>query len=283
MIRFEDFARAHGLLVDSVYPSERIQRCATSEHPHKKNGAFSWDGVRGFIWNWADEAKAIWFNNPDQKPLTDAEKKAYIAKKLGDRAEVENRYKNAAITAQSLLNDAEIKEHQYLTYKGFETEKGFVNGIELIIPMRNVLTNELQTLQRIYWIADERRYEKKMLSGGRAKGAVFVLGTKGAQESVLCEGYATGLSIKKAADSVGLKLSVIVCFSDSNMVYVASQLKGKCYIFADNDQSNAGENAAIKTGLPYVMADDIGQDANDLMFTSGLFAVAQKLMEVRRK
>lgn len=283
MMRFEDFARAHGLLIDSVYPSDRIQRCATSEHPHKKNGAFSWDGVRGFIWNWADEAKAIWFNDPTQKPLSDAEKKAYIQRKLGDRAEVDKRYKNAAIAAQMMLRDAEIKEHQYLIYKGFDSEHGFVSGIELLIPMRNVLTNELQTLQRIYWIAEERRYEKKMLSGGRAKGAVFVLGSKNAHESILCEGYATGLSIKKAAESIGLKLSVIVCFSDSNMVYVASQIKTKCFVFADNDKSKAGENAAIKTGLSYVMADEVGQDANDLMLSHGLFAVSQKLMEVRAK
>lgn len=282
-LRFEDFARANGLLLDTAYPSERIQRCATVDHPNKRNAAYSWDGVRGFVWNWAEEAKAIWFNDPNQKPLTDAEKQAYIAKKFGNRAEVEKRYKNAAIAAQMLLRDAEIAEHQYLTYKGFATDKAFVSGIELLIPMRNVMTNELQTLQRIYWIAEERRYEKKMLSGGKAKGAVFVLGNKNAQETILCEGYCTGLSIKKAAESVGLKLSVIVCFSDSNMVYVASQLNTKCYIFADNDASNAGEKAALKTGLPYVMADEVGHDANDLMQSKGLFAVAKKLMQLRQK
>lgn len=282
-MKFEDFARANGLLIDSAYPSERIQRCATVDHPHKRNGAFSWDGVRGFIWDWASDAKAIWFNDPNQQPLTDAEKKAYIAKKMGDKAQVEARYKKAATDAQNMLSQAEITEHQYLTYKGFEAEKGFVSGIELLIPMRNVLTNELQTLQRIYWIAEERRYEKKMLAGGKAKGAVFILGNRQAKESILVEGFATGLSVKKAAESVGLNLSVIVCFSDSNMVYVASQLKQKVYIFADNDISQAGEKAAIKAGLPYVMADEVGQDANDLHLKSGLFAVAQKLMELRRK
>ena len=283
MMQFEHFARAHGLLVDSVYPSERIQRCATSDHPHKKNGAFSWDGVRGFIWDWASESKAIWYNDPNQQPLTDAQKQAYIAKKLGDKAQVEASYKKAADKAKSLLASAEISEHQYLTYKGFDTEKAFVSGIELLIPMRNVITNELQTIQRIYWLAEERRYEKKMLAGGRAKGGVFVLGNKSASEFILCEGYATGLSIKKAAESIGLKLAVIVCFSDSNMVYVASQLNTKCYVFADNDSSNAGENAAIKTGLAYVMSDVLGEDANDLMLRAGLFAVAKQIMAVRQK
>ena len=282
-MNFENFARAHGLLVDSVYPSERIQRCATSDHPHKKNGAFSWDGVRGFIFDWANDAKAIWYNDPNQQPLTDAQKQAYIAKKLGDKAQVEAIYKKAADKAKSLLEGSEITEHQYLTYKGFDTEKAFVSGIEMLIPMRNISTNALQTIQRIYWLADERRYEKKMLAGGRAKGGVFVLGNKSASEFILCEGYATGLSIKKAAESIGLKLAVIICFSDSNMVYVASQLSTKCYVFADNDSSNAGENAAIKTGLPYVMSDVLGEDANDLMFRAGLFAVAKQIMAVRQK
>lgn len=282
-MNFENFARAHGLLVNSVYPSERIQRCATSDHPNSKNGAFAFDGERGFIWDWANESKAIWYNDPNQTPLTDAQKQAYIVKKLGDKAQLEASYKKAADKAKSLLASAEIGEHQYLTYKGFETEQAFFSGIEMLIPMRNVSTNALQTLQRIYWLADERRYEKKMLAGGRAKGAVFVIGSKAATEFILCEGYATGLSIKKAAESVGLKLSVIACFSDSNMVYVASQLKTKCYVFADNDNSKAGENAAIKTGLPYVMSDLVGEDANDLMLRSGLFAVAKKLLELRQK
>ena len=283
MTRFEDFARAHGLLIDTAYPSQRIQRCATVDHPRSKNGAFSWDGLRGFIYDWAGEAKAIWFNDPSQKPLTEEQKRAYIAQKLGNKVEIENRYKNAAIAAKNLLASCEIKEHQYLMFKGFETEKGFVNGDELIIPMRNYLTNELQTVQRIKWLPEIRKYEKKMLLGGRAKGSVFVLGQIKADETIFCEGYATGLSIKKASESIGLKMAVIVCFSDSNMVYVASQLKKKSYIFADNDQSQAGLNAAIKTGLPYIMADKVGQDANDLMLDSGLFAVAKKLMEVRQK
>lgn len=282
-MNFENFARAHGLLVDSVYPSERIQRCATSDHPHKKNGAFAFDGVRGFIWDWASESKAIWYNDPNQQPFTDAQKQAYIAKKLGDKAQLEASYKKAADKAKSLLASAEISEHQYLTYKGFATDKAFVSGIEMLIPMRNFATNELQTIQRIYWLADERRYEKKMLAGGRAKGAVFVIGNKSAQEVICCEGYATGLSIKKAADSVGLRVCVMVCFSDHNLAYVASLLKQKTYIFADNDVSKAGETAALKTGLPYVMADEVGQDANDLMLKHGVFAVAKKLMEVRQQ
>ena len=282
-MRFEDFARAHGLLIDSVYPSQCIQRCSTVDHPHKKNGAFSWDGLRGFIYDWAGEAKAIWFNDPTQQPFTDEQKSAYLAQKLGNKVDIEKRYKNAANVAKTLLAECEIKEHKYLQYKGFNEEKCFVRGDELIIPMRNYLTNELQTVQRIKWITETRCYEKKMLSGGRAKGAVFVLGNQSAPESIFCEGYATGLSIKKAAESIGLKLSVIVCFSDSNMVYVAQQLSKKAYIFADNDTSNAGEKAAIKSGLPYIMADEIGHDANDLMLKEGLFAVAQKLMEVRQK
>lgn len=283
MMNFHDFARAHGLIINDLYASDRIQRCATADHPHSKNGAFSWDGIRGFIWDWANEAQAIWFNDPNQKEFTDAEKKAYLAQKMGDKAQAEARYQKAAVDAQMMLSQAEITEHQYLIYKGFPLEQGFVSGEELLIPMRNISTGKLQTLQRIYWLKDERKYEKKMLLGGRAKGGVYILGNRSAQECILVEGYATGLSVKKAAESIGLNLAVIVCFSDSNMVTVAEQLKTKACVFADNDESQAGEKAAIKTGLPYVMADVVGQDANDLMANASLFAVAKKIMEARRK
>jgi putative DNA primase/helicase len=54
-------------------------------------------------------------------------------------------------------------------------------------------------------------------------------------------------------------------------------------VFADNDVSKTGENAAIQTGLPWTMADQVGYDANDLHKNNGLFAVVAKIMAVRAK
>ena len=122
-----------------------------------------------------------------------------------------------------------------------------------------------------------------MHPGMKAKAAVFRMGDKAAPETFLCEGYATGLSILAALRSVGLRASVLVCFSAGNLVTVAPAIRGKGFVFADNDRSEAGERAAQQTGLPYCMSDRVGEDANDLHMRAGLMAVCQHLMTVRRK
>jgi phage/plasmid primase-like uncharacterized protein len=151
----------------------------------------------------------------------------------------------------------------------------------LLIPMRSLATNELQGLQTIRWISEERRYEKKMMAGMKARGAVFRMGSHAAPETFLVEGYATALSVVAALRSAGMQGSVLVCFSAGNLVRVAPLVKGKCFVFADHDESHAGEKAAQQTGLPYCMSVDLG-DANDLHMKAGLMAVCAQLMAVRR-
>ena len=75
--------------------------------------------------------------------------------------------------------------------------------------------------------------------------------------------------------------AVVVCFSASNLIQVADQIKGRRYVFADNDESLTGQKAAEATGLPWVMADTVGWDANDLHFEKGLFEVVSKIMKCR--
>ena len=120
-----------------------------------------------------------------------------------------------------------------------------------------------------------------MLHGMKAKNAVFRLGPKTASETILCEGYATGLSIELAVRLLRLNAAVMVCFSAGNLVNVAPQIKGRKFVFADNDESQAGENAAKKTGLPYCMADTVGFDANDLHVRDGLYKLADMVMRAR--
>ena len=153
----------------------------------------------------------------------------------------------------------------------------------MLIPMRNVVSNKLQGYQQIYWNAEEMKYEKKMLTGMRAKNAVFYIGGREADEAWLVEGFATGLSLHQALRSCGLKASVVVCFSASNLVAVADQIKGKRFIFADNDASETGQKAAESTGLPWTMADEVGMDANDLHVKKGLFNVVEKIMKLKKK
>jgi len=280
---FVQFARAHDLEIGDLTPSERIRRCPTVDKPRSKNGAYFWDGSRGWVFNWSGEAKTHWYQDPNAKPWTDEEKRAWAMKRQQAAAEASRKHENAALHAAVLMRSAVPGPHDYLERKGLGQVQGMVlpDGA-LLVPMRDRMDNTLVGAQVIRWLPDERKWEKKMVPGMKAKGAVLRLG-KSTQETFLCEGYATGLSIELAARSIGLSAAVQVCFSDSNMVYVAQSVKGRAFVFADNDKSGAGERAALETGLPYCMSDVVGEDANDLHARGGLMAVAQLLMSVRRR
>ena len=283
MSDFLSFATAHGLQIDRLYPADRVQRCATLEKPRGKNGAFFWDGLRGWVSDWAQGGDINWFEGGEKKAFTEEQRKAWAQRRQATETRQQDGWRKAAITAQNILRECETKEHNYLHYKGLGDSMGLVDADgALIVPMRSAQTNELQGAQRIIWSAEDRKYEKKMLPGMRAKGAVLRLGPQRAQETFYCEGYATGLSIELATHQMRLSAAVMVCFSDSNLVLVATSIKGRGYCFADNDKSGAGERAAKASGLPYCMSDVEGQDANDLHKTSGLMAVCALLMKVRR-
>ena len=286
MSTFIDFARAHGVEIDpaKLYASERIKRCGTTEKPKGKNGAYFWDGERGWIWNWSGDARVQWFHDDKATPWTEAEKAAWKAKRQAAQASQEQDYQRAAVRAAEMMRSASPKVHDYLHRKGFPDAQGLVSEDgALLIPMRHLVTNNVQGVQVIRWDEETRTFTKKMNPGMRAKGAVFRMGDKTAPETILCEGYATGLSIVAALRSVGLRASVLVCFSAHNLELIAPQLKGRAYVFADHDKSGTGEKSAQATGLPYCMSPEMGEDANDLHARAGLFAVCQLLMEVRRR
>jgi len=280
---FIAFARAHGVEIGDLIASDRIRRCATTDKPRSKNGAYFWDGARGWVFNWSGKARTQWYEDPNAKPWTDEEKRAWAMKRQTMAADIERKNENASVFASMLLRSAVPGVHDYLSRKGLGNVQGLVlpDGA-LMVPMRNLATNALQGAQVIRWLPDEMRWEKKMVPGMKAKGAVLRLG-KSTHETFFCEGYATGLSIELAARSVGLSASVLVCFSDSNMAYVAPMVKGRGFVFADNDKSGAGERAAQATGLPYCMSAVVGEDANDIHVRAGLMAVATHLMEMRRR
>jgi putative DNA primase/helicase len=232
-----------------------------------------------------------WRDNGEHRgPLTEqeqAEKRraraARDAATIAEEARKHRAYRAAADAAQKVIEQCEIKTHFYLNSKGLPEAVALVNDSTLIVPMRNLETNQIQGLQSIDWVPGERRWEKKMASGMRAKGAVLRLGSQRAKETFLCEGYATGLSIELALRRLRLNAAVLVCFSDSNLVYVATLIKGQAFVIADNDLSLAGEKAAKKTRLPYCMSDVVGEDANDLHQRAGMVALCKLIIDVRRR
>jgi putative DNA primase/helicase len=283
-MNFIQFARAHGVEVDydRLYPSDKIRRTGTVLKPRSTNGSYFWDGKRGWVMDWSGEAKVVWYNDPDAKPWSEDEKRAWGEKRRAQVSDQQKKYDAAAQHAQELLKMAKMESHPYLEYKGFKEEKGFVLDNKLLVPMRNVSTSKLQGYQEIYFDYGARKYEKKMMFGMRAKNAVFYIGARQVPETWLVEGYATGLSLHKALRTCGLKSSVVVCFSASNLIAVADQIPNQRFVFADNDLSGTGQKAAQETGLPWTMADEVGNDSNDLHVKHGLFAVVGKVMELRK-
>jgi putative DNA primase/helicase len=280
---FLTFSRAHGLIIDELHAPGRVMRCGTTDKPRSKNGAWFWDGRRGWVSDWAAGGDLHWFDGGDKQIFTPEQKKAWAQKKRSLEAMQQTGWQQAAHKAALMLRDCELKEHNYLHSKGFPATNGFVDGEgRLLVPMRNVMTNAVQGLQTIAWIPEERRYIKKMMHGMRAREAVFKIGPQRPLETVFCEGYATALSIEAATRQMRLNTAVVACFSDGNMAAVAAMHKGRAYCIADNDASGAGQRAAEKAGLPYVMSETIGYDANDEHQKNNLMNVCKLIMKARK-
>lgn len=293
---FVQFARSMGLDLDVVKRYGVICRCPTFLKPHKKNGAYlAFGDGGGWVIAYDGDGELHWYNDPAARPLTDEERAKLAARRQLLRDEMAHKQRAAAEWAARMLTLAKPKEHGYLQLKGFKDTPGLVlpEG-ELFIPMRDVRTNELLGAQIVQWLPEERRWEKKYLYGMRTKGAVMRLGPRQAAELVLCEGYATALSIEAAIKQMRLNAAVLVCFSAHGVQVAAERTTGRRYVIADNDPiqtdpvkakqhpGETGQRAAAATGLGWAMADTPGWDANDLHQKRGLMAVCAVVMAARR-
>lgn len=273
---FADFCRSHGLIVEHIEPGRWI-RVPTTDHPRKRNGAYKFLGDIGWVQNHAIEIDVSTWR-------ADGDNAAGNTREIVEKArEFERRqrdgWKRAAKRAAQLVADSTHAEHGYLHLKGFGPQKALVSGDDLIVPMRHWKTNDLVGAQVIRWNSDDMKWEKKMLPGMRAKGAVFRIGPWPVRRTWLVEGFATGLSVEAALKVLRLRDAVLVCFSAGNLIHVASVIDCEGAVFADNDASGAGERAAQATGLRYCMAGQVGFDANDLHKREGIFKVASLMLD----
>jgi len=269
-MNFVQFAEAHGLILKGIEGDGRWHRVPTTDKPRHRNGAYKYLGDVAFVQNHATMAEvAVWKANTSIGPIdaTTIRRQQAIAKR-----EVEEQQRAAAKVASEALRNATLSTHPYLARKGFPDEMGLVDDGMLLIPMRDYANyRNVLSVQRI-----SPTGEKKFLYGGRSRGAVFKIGN--GRERWFCEGYATGLSIKAALESMYRQATVVVCFSANNMELVAKDQPG--YVFADNDASETGQKAAEAIGSPWVMSPMVGEDANDYMQRMGVPALAKLMREV---
>lgn len=185
------------------------------------------------------------------------------------------RQQQAAQKAADMIRRATVAPHPYLARKGFPSALGLVLGESLLVPVRDVTAYQrVLSLQEI-----SPTGEKRFLPGGRTRLGVLRIGQRDAERVVLCEGYATGLSLSAALARLGRTHAVIVCFSARNLELVAPHYPG-AVVAADNDASGTGEMSAKVTGLPWTMPPTVGTDFNDLHQAKGVHAVTEALRDL---
>lgn len=246
---FLSFAASYGLLIEHAVQGKWV-KVPTADHPRKKNGSYKLDGSVGWVQNYASMERPAMWKDKDYTPPDPA-----VLRKTLAKAEEERRVKQIAAAKKAgwIMHNAKCGHHPYLAAKGFPNEKGWIWEGKLVIPMR--INGDLVGCQLI-----DQDGTKKFLYGQQSKGAVASFDTKG--RVILCEGYATALSVRRALKTAKARYNIQVCFSAGNMEELAKQHQD-CIVIADNDKSGTGQRVAKKVKRPYWISPIMGEDAND--------------------
>lgn len=266
---FLSFVRAHGILIDTVPPVGRWIRLPTQTHPRKRNGAVKFMGNFGFCQEHSTmQEVAVWRAEGESQAAI--ERVQQVAQQAAQ--ETERKQREAAAKAAQMLAESELLTHPYMAAKGFPDERVNVLDGVMLVPMR--VGRDLVGAQQI-----TAEGGKKFIFGQRSSMAEFVMTAGQDGVHVVCEGYATGLSVRAALATLRRPYYVHVAFSAGNMKKIAQALPSGLAI-ADNDASETGEKTCKEIGWPYWMSDTVGEDCNDYHQRRGLFALAQGLQKM---
>lgn len=194
----------------------------------------------------------------------------------------------AAALALEMMAQADLETHPYLAAKGFPDRKVLVREGKILIPMLDYLhCNPLEDrkVRGLQMIGEDG--SKEFLPGQRVSGCVQFLGSgsRRPQELWFCEGFATGLSVQRALESI-LRHDdrIVICFNASNMARIASTAK-RGFVVSDHDDWKsdrqrylAGQKAAWESGRPFWIPPESG-DANDYEAAHHFRALADSLRE----
>lgn len=258
-MRFEQFAQAHGLIINSLILDKWV-RVPTIDHPKKRNGAYIFDGRMGAVINFAVHDKHQIYKT-DEPFTPDPQAAARRRKMEHDRLQ---RQQAAANRATGILNQATLETHPYLIRKGFN-DKGYVWRDSLVLPMR--INQRLVGCQLI-----DAGGTKRFLTGQQTKGASLVMNNKG--QNILVEGFATGMSVRRALKHLRERYCIHVCFSAGNMIEVARGMDNPLVV-ADHDPM--GIRTAKKISSRMWLSDEPGEDFNDTEIRVGTSAAAESI------
>lgn len=265
MSDFLEFAKSYGLTIRHLRTG-KLSRCATIDHPTKRNGSYAFHGDWGWLVNWETPlGTLVW---QDKYRARSPEEQADLRRRIKEEKERHAKERArlaeaAAKKAVKILSECALSTHPYLARKGFPKMLGNVlkeeDGELLVIPM--YYGDRLCGCQKI-------GEGKRFLYGQRTLDAYFRIGN--GKRKFICEGAASGYSLQEILASLKIPYSVFVSFSANNAVRLAKTHQDAFFI-ADNDESQTGQKAAEASGLPWWMPEPVGFDINDLHVTRGLF------------
>lgn len=274
----------------------------------KGDGSVIVDEDRVTGWNWqTGEMKTVWL----KEDRTPEDKRRFAERRAKDEAEERRKAARAAQIAFNLVAAARQSTHPYLARKGFPDELPLTLDAEQVRDIAGFADRNGEFFPADYLVGGKRAIvvparidrkiasvqliwedgTKKFLAGGAMGGASHRIATGAA--TWLCEGYATGLSLRAALRGLHRTDAILVCFSAANIVKVAHSIEGRCFVAADHDlppKSNpdqfggigAGEFFARQAGVPYAMPSEPGTDINDLHVAAGVFAVQRLVSDLVR-
>ena len=270
----------------------------------KGDGRLICDDRRVTAWNWVEGSKAtVWLAG--RESISAADRQKYAREVAEAERKARDRADRAASIAAQIVAAATVGRHAYLAAKGFPDETALVIGRDKLAGILEAAKKKIDSLITpegyVGLVVPARRGSaitsvqliwedgaKKFLAGGAMEGATHRI-TKG-RDVWLSEGLATGLSLRAALRGLRRADTVLMCFSASNLAKVAGTISGRRYIAADHDKPLAqfdglgtGEHFARKSGLPYIMPPEVGQDINDLHQRDGVFAVQRLINELMRR
>jgi putative DNA primase/helicase len=225
-----------------ILPDDRVHRLYYGEEKHS-SGRYSLcvEGDFAFGWFFSDkdpQGRHDWHSKSTERQTPEERKaaKKRIAEARRRAEEKRNRYQARLADRLTKLVRAlpKAEAHPYLTAKGVAAHGLLLRakGNELIVPMRGE-GGRVWSVQKITPSGG-----KFFIAGGRVKAGYFPIatGADSKETLVICEGFATGASIREATG-----LPVVVAFNAGNLLPVAEALRVKYpdarFIFAaDNDQ-----------------------------------------------
>lgn len=236
---FRDAIAATGLVApDDIIDDGKIHRFSSSG---RKGDTAGWyilhsDGIPAgrFGCNRDTDIDVKW-SQKQTTPLTDAERAEYRAKmqaaaKLREAEQIRDR-EQAATAAACMWDDAaESDDHPYLKRKGIRCVGARVLNGELLIPLRHG-PGALVGLQRI-----QPDGSKFFIKGTPSAGAYHVIGKPSKLGPiVICEGYATAVSIHMATG-----YCCVVAISAGNLLAIARKIRAALpsatiFMAADDD------------------------------------------------